>query len=114
MRVYVAGPYTNGDVGANVRAAILAADELLTAGHVPFVPHLAHFWHLVTPRRYEDWLALDLAWLPLCEAVLRLPGYSLGADREVARARELGLPVYSRVADVSCAIPHTMAMPQAL
>ena len=94
MRVYVAGPYSRGDVAENVRLAVLVADDLLDAGHAPYVPHLTHFWHLLKPREYEDWLRLDLLWLEQCEAVLRLPGESPGADREVARARELGLPVY--------------------
>jgi hypothetical protein len=35
-----------------------------------------------------------------CDAVLRLPGASTGADQDVALARERGLPVYERLADV--------------
>lgn len=95
IRVYVAGPYTKGDVAINVREAILAATELSDAGLVPFVPHLTHFWHTVVPRPYEDWLRLDMEWLRLCDFVLRLPGDSNGADKEVAEARRLGVPVYT-------------------
>ena len=94
MRIYVAGPYSTGDVALNVRRAIMVADFLLKQGHVPFLPHLTHFWHLVSPGPYEQWLCLDLAWLPLCEALVRLPGYSNGADREVTEALRLGVPVY--------------------
>jgi hypothetical protein len=93
MRVYVAGPYTQGDVAQNVRRAIVAANDLLDRGHTPFLPHLTHFWHLVCPRRYEDWLALDLTWMHQCEVVLRLPGPSDGADRECAAAQAAGIPV---------------------
>jgi ABC-type sugar transport system substrate-binding protein len=32
-----------------------------------------------------------------CDAVLRLPGESTGADQDVAIARERGIPVYERV-----------------
>ena len=32
-----------------------------------------------------------------CDAILRIPGDSRGADLDVARARSLGLPVYTRV-----------------
>jgi hypothetical protein len=35
--------------------------------------------------------------LERCDAVLRLPGASRGADMDVARARALGLPVYASV-----------------
>lgn len=94
MRVYVAGPYTQGDVAANVRNAILAGDALLEAGHAPYIPHLSHFQHLLCPREYEVWMRLDFVWLRACEALVRLPGTSAGADREVAEARRLGLPVF--------------------
>ncbi|GAG05287.1 unnamed protein product, partial [marine sediment metagenome] len=33
-------------------------------------------------------------WLEVCDCVLRLPGESAGADLEVERAKELGIPVY--------------------
>lgn len=35
-----------------------------------------------------------------CDAVLRLPGESAGADQDVAIARQRGLPVYYRLEDV--------------
>ncbi len=95
MRVYVAGPYTKGDVAVNVRNAILVANDLLEMGHVPFCPHLSHFWHLVTPRPYEEWLAIDIEWLRQCEAVYRMDGESSGADLEVADAQGLRIPIYS-------------------
>lgn len=98
-RVYIAGPYTKGDVALNVRAAILAAGAVFDAGFAPFVPHLTHFWHLLAPRDYEDWLRLDLEWLACCHCLIRLNGESSGADREVARARELGIPVYFDLRD---------------
>jgi hypothetical protein len=93
MRVYIAGPYTKGDVALNVAAAIDAADKLANAGHYPYLPHLTHFWHMLRPRPYREWLKLDAAWIPFCEAVVRLPGESTGADSECAKARLLGIPV---------------------
>ena len=93
-RVFVSGPYTKGDVAANVRAAIEAAAQLTDTGYIVYLPHLTHFWHLVSPRPYEDWIKLDLAWLKLCDAVVRLPGESPGADREETEADTLGIPVY--------------------
>ena len=99
-RIYVAGPYTKGDVAVNVRVAIEAADQLADAGHYPFVPHLTHFWHLVSPRPYEFWCDLDNQFLPFCHAVLRIPGESAGADKEVALAESLGIPVFRTAIDV--------------
>lgn len=93
MKIYVAGPYTKGDVALNVRKAIKAGDLLLKDGHTPFVPHLAHFWHLVCPGPYEQWTRLDLAWLPMCDAIVRLPGESVGADTEITIAKQLGIQV---------------------
>ena len=100
VRVYVAGPLTAGDQALNVRAAIEAGQRLLEAGLVPFVPHLDMFWHLVCPNEYETWMAKGLAWLEACDVLLRLPGRSPGADREVGRAFELGLPVYTAADDL--------------
>lgn len=92
--VYVSGPYTKGDVCVNVRDAVLAGDRILKAGFFPYVPHLTHFWHYLTPRPWQDWMALDLVWLAKCDAMLRLPGESKGADIEEAKALELGIPVF--------------------
>ena len=94
IRVYVAGPYTHGDVARNVAAAMLAADGLIRAGAAPFVPHLSHFQHMAHPQPYEVWTALDFAWLEACDALLRLPGHSPGADAEVAWCKAHGVPVF--------------------
>lgn len=103
MKVYIAGPITKGDVAANVRNAILAADAVRALGHIPFVPHLNHFWHMVAPRSYEDWLKIDMAWLRECDCVLRLPGESNGADLEVAEAVRLSIPVYYSIRELRSA-----------
>jgi hypothetical protein len=95
--IYVASPYTKGDVAVNVRRNLEAADALAAAGFVPFAPLLTHFWHLLIPHPYEFWCKQDLAWLEKCDAVVRLPGESSGAAAEVKRALELGLPIYSSV-----------------
>lgn len=82
--VYVAGPYTKGDVAANVAAAISAAEVLLNNGYAPYVPHLTHFWHMMHPHTYECWMDLDGVFLRKSHAILRLPGESPGADAEVS------------------------------
>jgi hypothetical protein len=97
--VYIAGPYTHSDSADNVRAAILAGLDIFQAGHTPFIPHLYHFAHMVYPMSYERWMLLDLRWLQICHVVLRLPGDSPGADREVDFAKQLGMPIYFTLAD---------------
>ena len=94
MRVYVAGPYAIGDVLANVRAAVLAGDRLLSAGHTPYVPHLNHYWDAIVERPTADWLAFDTEWLAVCDALIRLPGESVGSDNEVVRAHLWGIKVW--------------------
>lgn len=104
MRIYVAGPYSHGNTEANVRAAILAADALTMMGHTPYVPHLAHYWHKVAPHDHDFWMRQDIAWLELCEAVLRLPGESDGADDECAIAGARGMAVYESIGEVPSAL----------
>jgi len=92
--VYIAGPLTSsGNVAVNIRKALYIAESLVDAGFLPVIPHLTHFWHFVFPKDYEWWLALDLQWLEVCDFIIRIPGESKGADREMARAKELGLDV---------------------
>lgn len=101
MRIYIAGPYTQGDVAQNVKTAISEGDYLARFGHVVFIPHLTHFWHMVHAHEYEFWMNQDLAWLEVCDAVLRLPGESQGADREVEAAKAAGKPIYYSVFEVT-------------
>lgn len=91
--VYIAGPYTKGDVAVNVRTHLAMADHLAILGYIPYVPLLTHFWHLVFPHPYEFWCKLDLEWIPKCDILLRMPGDSSGADKEVEYAKSQDIPV---------------------
>lgn len=94
--VYIAGPIGKGpQVHHNVLAAIDAAHEVREMGLLPYVPHLSWYWQIVHPRAYEDWMAQDFEWIKRCDALLRLPGMSPGADREVAFAFDRGIPVFT-------------------
>ena len=97
MRVYIAGPYTLGDRSENMRQAMAATIAVLDAGHEPYCPLLTHFLDLAYPRPWEDWMRLDLAWLPCAEAFIRLPGESVGADMEADAALGHNIPVYPSV-----------------
>lgn len=91
--VYVAGPYTTPDPCENTHLAIAAANRISDVCW-PLIPHLSHFWHTMTPRPYTFWTALDFVLLERCDALLRLPGESPGADAEVEFAETYGIPVF--------------------
>ena len=98
--VYVAGPYSKGDVEANVLAAFDCAHALMDAHLLPFVPHSCHHMHLRRNRDYEEWMAWDFAWLAKCDALLRMLGDSPGADREVEFAKAHGIPVFTDLSEL--------------
>jgi hypothetical protein len=85
---------TKGSVYDNMNQAINAADWLMALGHHPYLPHLTLFWNLISHHTWEEWLRLDEAWLMVCDCLVRLPGESRGADREVLFCQEHGIPVY--------------------
>ena len=98
--VYIASPYTKGDVAVNVRESFLVADELVRLGYLPFPPLFSHFWHFLSPHPYEFWTELDMEWLLHVDYILRLTGESSGADREVLFAESYGIPVYYSISDL--------------
>ncbi len=107
VRIYVAGPISKGNQFLNCVKGIQVADQLLQMGYVPFCPHLSYFWHHISgrPPTYGEWLKYDFQWVKLCHAVLRIPGESLGADREVAFAKEHKIPVFYSVKELKRRIP---------
>ncbi len=101
MIIYIAGPYSKGDVAQNVKNAIDAADALIELGHTPYLPHLTHFWHIISPKRLQFWYDYDYQFLPFCDALLRIPGASLGADNEVDAAKRLCIPIFYSLEEVA-------------
>jgi len=95
--VYIAGPYTVGSVEENIANAIDAAENLARANFFPYIPHLNHYWDKKYPHDYEFWMEQDMEFLRRCDLLLRLPGDSPGADREVASAKGAGIPVYTNL-----------------
>lgn len=93
LKVYIASPYTKGDVAVNTKRQLDCYNTLMDWGFAPFAPLWSHFQHLVHPRPYEDWCEVDLIWLKACDIVLRLDGESKGADEEVIFAKHNNIPV---------------------
>ena len=100
MRVYVAGPYSHPDPCENTYRAVQMGNLLVGMGHTPYIPHLTHFWHTMTPKPRNFWYAYDLEWMKQCDWVLRFPGKSSGADNEVREALAANMPVFFDVADI--------------
>jgi len=101
IRVYIASPITKPDPFSNALIAIAVADELMMHGFAPYVPQLSVFQEKYGRfdtsgygEDYERFMQLDFEWLSQCDILLRLPGFSLGADREVEFAIFNGLTIF--------------------
>jgi hypothetical protein len=114
--ILIAGPYlsgTDGDperIAANLERLESFALPIYERGHLPMIGEWLA-WPVIRGAggrapgdavfaAYQYPVAERL--LQRCDAVLRIPGASRGADQDVALARERGLPVFTRVQD----IPH--------
>jgi hypothetical protein len=115
--VYIASPYTKGDVAMNVHFQCLIFDQLLTDGRVlPIAPLWSQFQHLLFPRNYEDWIRYDLGLLRLYDCCLRLRAdiprlsyeqfESKGADGEVNQFIQMGKPVFTSIEDLYSWLDH--------
>lgn len=100
MKVYIASAYTIGDTNSNVRKHLEVSDKLIKSGFIPFAPLLFTFQDLLFPQDYETWMKIDFEWIRVCDCLLRLEGESVGADREVACAKENNIPVFYKIEDV--------------
>ncbi|GAA3106310.1 hypothetical protein GCM10010464_81650 [Pseudonocardia yunnanensis] len=114
LLILIAGPYRSGTgddpalMAANLERLEEAAWPIFRAGHVPMIGE----WVALPVLRgagatgVTDPLAQQVMYptahrlLQHCDAVLRLPGASTGADQDVAIARERGIPVYSDLAEI--------------
>lgn len=97
LRVYISGPITgDGTVEAqhvNIKIAKRVASLLITAGFAPLCPHANSDLDLEEGFEHGVWMQVDLPWVSQAQAVLRIPGDSVGGDIECDYARRLGIPV---------------------
>lgn len=105
-RIYIAGPITKGDLRTNIRRACETMEILLKEGYAPFCPQLSCYMGGDTPEvlpcgtSHGDWVGMDLPWVEVSEALLRLEGESKGADMEVIHAKLRGIPVFHSLAEL--------------
>lgn len=114
MLIMVCGPYTSGTGGDPARIAANRerlesfALPIYEKGHLPVIGEWLA-WPIIRAaggqeasdevfRRYQYPVAHRL--LERCDAVLRIPGDSRGADLDVRRARQLGLRVFTEVTEI--------------
>lgn len=92
--VYIAGPYSSDPV-VGTRTAVRWAEWVECHGGAALIPHLSIVWDLVSHSLPERWYERDLHLLARCDALLRIPGDSAGADNEEAFAREHDIPIFT-------------------
>lgn len=103
IRVYIAGSLTGStlDYLENCRKMMKFGYELFRSGtYSPFVPAFDYHFALmkrdnempITTKEYYDY---SMAWLEVSDVVFVLPNSenSVGTQKEVERANELGIPV---------------------
>jgi len=114
LLILIAGPYlsgTDGDpqrIAANMARMEATALPLYERGHLAMIGEWVALpiIHAAGGRVHGDEVFHQYQYpvaerlLSRCDAVLRIPGESRGADQDVARARARGLPVYERIEDV--------------
>ncbi|MFF2493463.1 DUF4406 domain-containing protein [Agromyces sp. NPDC058064] len=117
MMILIAGPYASGTGGdpelmaQNLQRLEEAAWPIFRAGHVPMIGEWVALPVLSSAGATgpSDPLAAEVMYptaerlLQHCDAVLRLPGESRGADQDVAIARGRGIPVYHSLDEVPAA-----------
>jgi len=113
-RVYIAGAITPyplehpvlGFLGNIKRGQRMAVTTIL-AGFFPFCPFLDYQLFLqlregenITEKMIKD---LSMAWLDVSDAMLVLPKYrkSGGTNLEIARAKELNIPIFYSLEDIT-------------
>jgi hypothetical protein len=115
--ILIAGPYRSGTgddparMAANLRRLEAAAWPIFQKGHVPMIGEWVALpvWHGAGGKAVGDALYDRILHptagrlLQHCDAVLRLPGDSKGADEDVRVARERDLPVYFDIAEIPAA-----------
>jgi hypothetical protein len=114
LMILIAGPYRSGTgddpvlMEKNLRTLEAVALPLYRAGHIPVIgewlalPLLREAGSKRPGDAIYDEILYPIAnrLLSRCDAVLRLPGASKGADEDVRLAKERGLAVYHNLAEI--------------
>lgn len=114
MLILIAGPYRSGTgddpakMTRNLRFLEEASYPIFKAGHIPMIGEWVALpvWNAAGGSAVGDAL-YDQIFHPTagrlierCDAVLRLPGASTGADNDVRLATARGIPVYDHLDEI--------------
>ena len=117
LMILIAGPYRSGTgddparMAANLKALEEASWPIFEKGHVPMIGEWVALpvFDAAGGGKIGDAL-YDRVFHPTahrllqhCDAVLRLPGESKGAEEDVRIARARGIPVYYDIAEIPAA-----------
>ncbi len=114
MLILIAGPYrsgTNDDptlIQQNLDNLEAMALPIFRKGHVPMIGEWVALplLHLAGSKKPGDEIWNEIQYpvahrlLEKCDAVLRIPGDSNGADQDVAIAKKMGIPVYYHLDEI--------------
>jgi hypothetical protein len=108
IKVYIASPYTIGDKIENVNRQLDMSHTLLQLGFAPYTPLLTHFQQIRWQSHEELIMDLDINYLLVCNAILRLKPLdklgieipSKGADLEESTAKLHKIPVFYNLEDL--------------
>lgn len=111
VRVYCAGPYSSDTVMGvfgNMRRGLDLSVKVLEAGYAVFSPWTDYNFLLKQGFSLQTMYNYSMAWLEVSEAVLVVDeGWqdSQGTHAEIARAKELGIPVFFCIEELMREIP---------
>lgn len=114
MLILIAGPYRSGTgddpqkMADNLRRLEEASWPIFQKGHVPMIGEWVALpvWSAAGGTSVGDALYDEIfhptagRLIERCDAILRLPGASKGADNDVRLASERGIPVYYNASDI--------------
>jgi hypothetical protein len=114
MLILIAGPYRSGTndqpelMDKNLKSLEEVSLPLFRAGHIPIIGEWVALplMRVGGSKKIGDEIYNEIAYpvaerlLTKCDAVLRLPGASKGADEDVRIAKERGLKVFHSLEEV--------------
>lgn len=114
MLILISGPYRSGTgdnpdkMAANQRALEEASWPIFEAGHIPMIGEWVAnpVWRAAGGSTPGDDIYEKIFYpaanrlITICDAILRLPGESRGADNDVSLAHTRGIPVYHSLDEI--------------
>ena len=108
MYIMIAGPYTEGSTNrdkwkSNHKKLNEFGYKVHLKGHIPIIGVNVALPIIETvgfDKFDELMMPISLAIAQKCDAVLRVGGYSIGADKEVDIFKNRGLPIYYNLDDI--------------